>query len=75
MKCAAIIITEAKVVDYTAYNPDGGYVEWDKVSATERLLTDLRTLITAGERYHGTEIDARRAAARVRELLPGGDEE
>ena len=76
MKRAALIITEADVIYWEATVSDEPFeIEGGDREMDPQLLADLRTLITAGERHHGTEIDAKRAAARVRTLLPKEDED
>jgi hypothetical protein len=64
MKRAAIIITTGDADEL------GRHHAQMPREPSEQLLADLRTLVTAGERYHGTDLDAQRAAARVRALLP-----
>jgi hypothetical protein len=67
---AAIILTDHAELDVTSGWGYGKTAHYERVPASEQLLADLRTLVTAGERYHGTDLDAQRAAARVRTLLP-----
>jgi hypothetical protein len=73
MKRAALIITDRERFSHDAEGPEDGVRPLRTVTTDPQLLADLRTLVEKAER-HPVVKSVADAVARVRALLPEGDE-